>query len=464
MGNRQEKDSLGVVDVPSDKYWGAQTERSKRNFPIGKEKMPLEVIYALALIKKAAAIVNTELKVLSADKGRLICAGADAILAGQLDDHFPLSVWQTGSGTQTNMNVNEVIANYAAAKSNQPLGLKDPIHPNDDVNCSQSSNDVFPTAMHLAALLKMQRDLLPSLDLLLSGFQKKAKDFASIVKIGRTHLMDATPLMLGQEFSGYGAQLEHGILTLRRASRSLTALAIGGTAVGTGLNTPLGYGVRVAAVIADMVGVECHSAPNKFALLAGTEALTEVSGALKGIASTLLKIANDIRLMGSGPRAGIGELVLPANEPGSSIMPGKVNPTQCEAMTMIAAQVIGNDVAVTLGGSQGHFELNVYRPLIIYNLIQSMQLLGDGAKAFHDRCLVGLEPEPKQIKRHVEHSLMLVTALNPLIGYDKAATVAKKAYKEGKTLKEAAVELGYLTQEAFDEAVDPEKMTGVKKR
>ncbi|MEM7174368.1 MAG: class II fumarate hydratase [Chlamydiota bacterium] len=459
---RKESDSLGVVEVPSDKYWGAQTERSRHNFLIGTEKMPLEVIYALALIKKAAALVNAELKVLTPEKCKLICQAAEAILAGKLDDHFPLCVWQTGSGTQTNMNVNEVISNYAIAQVKGVIGSKNPIHPNDDVNRSQSSNDTFPTAMHIAARLKVDRELLPNLELLLQGFWDKAKAFSAIVKIGRTHLMDATPLTLGQEFSGYGAQLEHGVTAIRAANHQLAPLALGGTAVGTGINAPLGYAERSAAVLSELTKMEFSSAPNKFALLAGTEALIGISGALKTVACSLLKIGNDIRLMASGPRAGIGELLLPANEPGSSIMPGKVNPTQCEALTMVAAQVMSNDAAISLAGSQGNFELNVYRPMIIYNLLQSIQLLSDAAKSFHDRCLMGIQPQENQLAEHVNRSLMLVTALNPLIGYDKAAEIAKKAYKEDKTLKQAALELGYLTAEQFDAALDLEKMTHPK--
>lgn len=463
MAVRKERDSLGTVEVPADKYFGAQTERSKKNFAIGNEKIPLEVIYALALIKKGAAIVNSELKVLPLDKRDLICEAADAILAGKLNDHFPLSVWQTGSGTQTNMNVNEVISNYAIAQVGGVLGSKKPIHPNDDVNRSQSSNDTFPAAMHIAAYLKVKQELLPALKLLLKGFEKKVKSFAKIVKVGRTHLMDAVPLTLGQEFSGYAAQLEGGIRAATYALKALEFLPLGGTAVGTGLNAPQGYAEKITALLAKLTKEPFSSAPNTFALLAGVEALLEMSSALKVIACTLFKIANDIRLMGSGPRAGLSELLLPTNEPGSSIMPGKVNPTQCEALTMISIQVISNDTAIALAGSQGHFELNVYRPMIIYNLLQSIQLLSDGAKSFSHNCLEGLSACEDQIAKELERSLMLVTALNPLIGYDKAAKVAKKAYQEGKTLRQAALELNYLTEEEFDRAIDPKKMVDPNK-
>ena len=459
---RKEIDSLGVVEVPDDKYYGAQTERSKENFPIGDEKMPLEVIYAQALIKKASAIVNCELGLLSEKKRDLIIVAVDAILEGKLDAHFPLVVWQTGSGTQTNMNVNEVISNYAIELAGGLLGSKDPVHPNDDVNMSQSSNDTFPSAMHIGAMLKIQKELIPNLQIFLRGLEDKAEAFNDIIKTGRTHLMDATPLTLGQEFSGYASQIAHGLKALENTLPHLSEIALGGTAVGTGLNTHPKYAKRVAEVISDLTGVPFVSAPNKFEALAADDTIVEVSGALKRIACSMLKIGNDIRWLASGPRCGIGEIIIPANEPGSSIMPGKVNPTQCESLTMVAVQVLGNDTAIGIACSQGNFELNVYRPVMIYNLLQSIRLLSDSAINFYKRCLIGIEPNKRQIETHLENSLMLVTALNPVIGYDKSAQIAKKAYNEGSTLKEAAIQLGFLTAEEFDKIVDPKKMIYLK--
>ena len=456
---RKEQDSLGTIEVPEDKYWGAQTERSKENFPVGGEKIPIEVIHAQATLKKASAMVNAELGLLPQEKCDMIKDAVDVILTGELDEHFPLVVWQTGSGTQTNMNVNEVISNYAIEKAGGKMGSKDPIHPNDDVNKSQSSNDTFPTATHIAAILKVKHHLLPNLHIFLKALQEKAQAFMDIVKIGRTHLMDATPLTLGQEFSGYASQIEHGIQAVENAIPHMAEIALGGTAVGTGLNTHPKYAKRVAEVISELTGESFTSAPCKFEALAADDAMVEMSGALKRLACSFMKIANDIRWMASGPRSGIGELTIPSNEPGSSIMPGKVNPTQCESMTQAAVQVLGNDAAIGFACSQGNFELNVYRPVMIYNLLQSIQLLSDTAKNFTERCLHGTEPNKEQIEIHLRRSLMLVTALNPVIGYDKAAEIAKKAYKENKTLKEVAVELGYLTPEKFDEVVDPIKMT-----
>lgn len=455
---REETDSLGAIKVPEDRFWGAQTERSKENFPIGGEKIPVEVVYAQAIVKKASAIVNTELGILPKEKRDLIVQAVDTILTGALDDHFPLVVWQTGSGTQTNMNVNEVISNYAIKQVGGTLGSKDPIHPNDDVNKSQSSNDTFPTAMHIAATLKIEKELLPHLKIFLKGLQEKAQQFKDIVKIGRTHLMDATPLTLGQEFSGFASQIEHGIRAIENALPHLSEIALGGTAVGTGLNAPPKYAERVAEVISEITGIAFTSAPNKFEALGADDAMAEMSGALKRLACSMMKIGNDIRLLASGPRCGIGEITLPSNEPGSSIMPGKVNPTQCESLTMVAVQVLGNDAAIGMACSQGHFQLNVYRPVMIYNLIQSIRLLSDSAVNFYERCLKGIEANPPQIETHLKNSLMLVTALNPVIGYDKAAQIAKKAYHENKTLKEAALELGFLSEAEFDKAVDPSKM------
>lgn len=457
---RKEQDSLGIVEVPEDKYWGAQTERSRINFPIGGEKIPMEVIYGQAIVKKASAIVNNEMGLLPDDKCKMIQDAVDAILKGELDEHFPLVVWQTGSGTQTNMNVNEVISNYAIKRAGGKMGSKKPVHPNDDVNKSQSSNDTFPTAAHIAAVLKVKEHLLPNLHVFLGGLKEKAETFKHIVKIGRTHLMDAVPLTLGQELSGYAAMIEYGIKAIESALPHLSEIALGGTAVGTGLNTPLGFPEKVAAVISNLTGQAFKTAPNKFEAIGADDGIVEMSGALRQVAGSLLKITNDIRWMASGPRSGIGELLIPANEPGSSIMPGKVNPTQCESLSQICIQVMGNDVAIGTAGSQGNFELNVYRPVMIYNLLQSMQLLGDGTKNFYDRCLKGIEANLGQIDVHLKRSLMLVTALNPVIGYDKAAEIAKKAHSENKTLKEAILELGYLSADEFDKVVDPTKMTG----
>ncbi len=458
MSFRKEKDSLGEVKVPADKMYGAQTQRSLENFLIGSEKMPVEVIRALALVKKAAAIVNCELGVLSKDKMQWIVESADEVIAGKFDEHFPLVVWQTGSGTQTNMNVNEVISNRAIQKAGGEIGSKAPVHPNDDVNKSQSSNDAFPTAMNIAAVLAIQKNLLPNLHALQKGLEEKAKAFADIVKVGRTHLMDATPITLGQEFSGYASQVEHGIAAIRNALKALSEIALGGTAVGTGINTPKGYTEKVATVLSELTGYHFVSAPNKFEALSSHDAIVEMSGALKRVACSFMKIANDIRWLGSGPRCGIGELFLPENEPGSSIMPGKVNPTQSEAMTMVAAQVIGNDTTIAFAGSMGNFELNVFKPVMIYNLLQSVRLLADTSRSFLDKCVVGIEPNLKQIKHHLGNNLMLATALNPAIGYDKAAKVVQKAHSEHKTLKAAAVELGYLTEKQYDELIDPRKM------
>ncbi len=460
MKTRIEKDTMGTIEVPADKYWGAQTQRSLQNFRIGEQKMPKEIIYAFAVLKKAAALTNHECGVLPKEKADVIAQVCDEILAGKLDDHFPLVVWQTGSGTQSNMNVNEVIANRAIEILGGELGSKKPIHPNDDVNKSQSSNDTFPTAMHIAAYQILHEHTLPNLQKLQESLARKSRDFMPIVKIGRTHLMDATPLTLGQEFSGYASQLEHGILAVKNTLAHLSELALGGTAVGTGINTPPGFAEKVAEKIAELTGLPFVTARNKFAALAAHDAVVEAHGALKTVAASLMKIANDIRLLASGPRCGIGEIILPANEPGSSIMPGKVNPTQAEAMTMVCAQVFGNDVAVNVGGMNGHFELNVFKPVMIYNLLMSARLLGDACDSFNRNCVVGIEPNHERIRQNLQNSLMLVTALNPVIGYDKAAEVAKKAHKEGTTLKEAAVSLGYLTAEEFDRYVVPEKMVG----
>jgi len=457
---RIERDTMGEVKVPANVYWGAQTERSRNNFKIGPEaSMPKEIIHAFGYLKKAAALANYELAVLSKEKCDLICRVADEIIEGKLDDQFPLVIWQTGSGTQSNMNVNEVIANRAHVLSGGKLtDEKKILHPNDDVNKSQSSNDTFPTAMHIAAYKMVVEVTIPGIEKLRDTLKAKSEAFKDIVKIGRTHLMDATPLTLGQEFSGYVQQLNMGIRALKNALEAVRELALGGTAVGTGLNAPKGYDVLVAKKIAELTGYPFVTAPNKFEALAAHDAMVELSGALKRVAVSLMKIANDIRLLASGPRCGIGEIIIPDNEPGSSIMPGKVNPTQPEAMTMVAAQVIGNDVAVSVGGSNGHFELNVFKPLIAYNVLMSARLIGDVCVSFNDKCAVGIEPNLVNIKKHLDNSLMLVTALNPHIGYENAAKIAKKAHKENKTLKEAAIELGLLTAEQFDEWVRPEKM------
>jgi len=462
MTYRIEHDTMGEVQVPAEKYWGAQTERSRNNFKIGPEaSMPMEIIHAFAYLKKAAAHANTDLGVLPAEKRDLISKVCDEILTGMHDGEFPLVIWQTGSGTQSNMNSNEVIANRAhVLNGGNLLDENKVLHPNDDVNKSQSSNDTFPTAMHIAAYKQTVEITLPGLTLLRNTLDKKAKDFKNIVKTGRTHFMDATPLTLGQEFSGYVQQLDNSIRCINSALTMILELALGGTAVGTGLNAPKGYDVLVAKKIAEFTGYPFVTAPNKFEALAAHDAMVELSGALKRTAVSLMKIANDIRMLSSGPRSGIGEIIIPDNEPGSSIMPGKVNPTQPEAMTMVCAQVIGNDVAVTVGGMNGHFELNVFKPVMAANVLQSARLIGDACVSFNDKCAIGIEANNDIIQRHLENSLMLVTALNPHIGYEKAAKIAKKAHKENKTLREAAVELGYLTSEEFTAWVKPENMVG----
>ena len=459
---RVEKDTMGQVNVPADKYWGAQTERSRNNFKIGPAgSMPLEIVYGFAYLKKAAAFTNCELGVLSTEKRDLIGLVCDEILAGKLDDQFPLVIWQTGSGTQSNMNVNEVIANRAHEIDGKVIGEGEKtIQPNDDVNKSQSSNDTFPTGMHIAAYKKIVEVTIPGVEQLRDTLAKKAEAFNDVVKIGRTHLMDATPLTLGQEFSGYVAQLNFGLKALRNSLDHLSQLALGGTAVGTGLNTPKGYDVLVAKYIAEFTGLPFVTAENKFEALAAHDALVETHGALKQLAVSLNKIANDIRLMASGPRSGIGELIIPANEPGSSIMPGKVNPTQAEAMTMVCAQVMGNDVAVTVGGTQGHYELNVFKPVMAANVLESAQLIGDACVSFDVNCASGIEPNHSRIKELVNNSLMLVTALNTKIGYYKAAEIANTAHKNGTTLKEEAINLRYVTAEEYDQWVKPEDMTG----
>lgn len=460
MQFRVETDSLGEVKVPADRYYGAQTARSISNFKIGGERFPRAMIRALGIVKKAAAITNQELGLLAAEKATLVLKAADEVIDGKLDDHFPLVVWQTGSGTQSNMNVNEVIANRAIEMAGGEKGSKKPIHPNDDVNKSQSSNDAFPTAMHIAAVEEVHRRLIPMITKLRDALHAKEIEFASIIKIGRTHLMDATPLTLGQEFSGYTQQLTNGLERIHACMPRMYELALGGTAVGTGLNTHPNFAVAAAKNIAKITGLNFVTARNKFEALAAHDALVELSGVLKTLAASLMKIANDIRLLGSGPRSGIGELHLPENEPGSSIMPGKVNPTQSEAMTMVCAQVFGNDVAVNFGGATGHFELNVFKPVIVFNVLQSTKLIADACESFADNCVVGIEANATNIKRHVDNSLMLVTALNPHIGYDKSAKVALKAHRENLTLKEAAIALGFLSAEKFDELVRPEKMIG----
>lgn len=462
MSYRIEHDTMGEVQVPADKYWGAQTERSRNNFKIGPSaSMPEEIIEAFAYLKKAAAHTNADAGILPPEKRDLIAQVCDEILKGQLSDQFPLVIWQTGSGTQSNMNVNEVISNRAHVLQGHLLGEGTPfIHPNDDVNKSQSSNDTYPTAMHIAAYKRLVETTIPGVEKLRDTLKAKSDAFANVVKIGRTHLMDATPLTLGQEFSGYVAQLNYGLKALRNTLEHLSELALGGTAVGTGINTPKGYAENVAKYIADFTGLPFRTAPNKFEALAAHDALVESHGALKQLAVSLHKIANDIRMLASGPRSGIGEIQIPENEPGSSIMPGKVNPTQCEALTMVAAQVIGNDVTLSFGGANGHYELNVFKPVMAANFLQSAQLIGDACVSFNDHCAVGIEPNYDGIKKHVENSLMLVTALNPHIGYENAAKIAKKAHKENKSLREAALELGLLTNEQFDEWVRPEDMIG----
>jgi len=457
---RIEHDTMGQVEVPADRYWGAQTARSLANFRIGDERMPSEIIRALGILKLAAARTNADLGVLPEPTSKLIRQAAQEVIDGRLDEHFPLVVWQTGSGTQTNMNANEVIANRAIELAGGEIGSKDPVHPNDHVNRGQSSNDTFPTAMHIAAAERIVHGLLPSMRHLRNVLAGKADEFAEIVKIGRTHLMDAVPLTLGQEFSAYAHQIGKDIERVESTLPDLYELAIGGTAVGTGLNTHPEFANRTAAAIAEITGLPFVSAPNFFEALAAHDAVVQTSGALKTTAVSLMKIGNDIRLLGSGPRTGLGEITLPANEPGSSIMPGKVNPTQVEALTMVAAQVIGNDVSIAVGGSGGQLELNVFKPMMIYNLLQSTRLLGDACRSFADNCVAGIEPNRDRIKELLDRSLMLVTALNPEIGYDNAAKVAKKAHADGTTLKEAAVELGLLTAERFDELVRPEEMVG----
>ena len=464
MDKRIEKDTMGTVEVPADKLWGAQTQRSIQNFPIGPSgSMPIEIIHAFGYLKKAAALTNQELGVLPQEKAQLIAKACDDIISGKLDKHFPLVVWQTGSGTQSNMNCNEVVANRCHQIEGKTLGEGDrTIHPNDDVNKSQSSNDTFPTAMHIAAYAMLIEQTIPKIEGLKKTLEEKSQAMQSVVKIGRTHWMDATPLTLGQEFSGYVSQLDHGLRALKNTLPHLCELALGGTAVGTGLNAPKGYAEKVSAKIAELTGYPFVSAENKFESLAAHDAIVESHGALKQLAVSLTKIANDIRLLASGPRSGIGEIIIPANEPGSSIMPGKVNPTQVEALTMVCAQVMGNDTTITIAGSNGHFELNVFKPVMIHAFLQSARLLGDACQAFNDNCAIGMEPNQARIDEHLKNSLMLVTALNPHIGYDNAAKIAKKAHTENTSLKEAAVELGILTEEQFDEWVIPASMTGPK--
>ena len=459
---RIESDSMGSIEVPADKYWGAQTQRSLHHFSIGgpTERMPVEVVRAFGILKKACALVNAELGTLPKDKADLIVRAADEVIQGKLDEHFPLYVWQTGSGTQSNMNANEVISNRAIELAGGELGSKKPIHPNDDVNMSQSSNDTFPTAMHIAAAMAVVERLLPEVRELRDSLEEKAQEFADIVKIGRTHLQDAVPLTLGQEFSGYVAQLDGGIERLEQSLPGLYELAIGGTAVGTGLNAPAEFGEKAATKIAQLTGLPFVSAPNKFAALAAHDAMVFAHGAIRTLAVSLMKIANDVRWLGSGPRSGLGELELPENEPGSSIMPGKVNPTQSEAMTMVCCQVFGNDVAITVAGSQGNFELNVFKPVLIRNFLHSVRILSDVCVTFREFCVEGIRPNRERIAELVGNSLMLVTALTPKMGYDKAAEIAKKAHHEGTTLKEATLSLGYLSEAEYDDAVRPEKMVG----
>ncbi|MDA8792753.1 class II fumarate hydratase [Bacteriovoracaceae bacterium] len=459
MDYRIEKDTMGEVKVEASKYWGAQTQRSLQNFKIGSDHLNREMIRAFGILKKAAAMTNFDLGKISEDKMKLISQAADEVIEGKLDDQFPLVVWQTGSGTQSNMNFNEVISNRAIEIAGGERGTKDPIHPNDDVNKSQSSNDTFPTAMHIAAVEQIQTLLIPSLENITKTFAAKVKEFDGITKIGRTHLMDATPLTLSQEFSGYRTQLENGKKAIEGSLSFLRELALGGTAVGTGLNSHPDYAVKVAKKISEISGHEFATAPNKFESLAAHDAVVGASGALKRLACSLLKIVNDIRFLASGPRCGLGELFLPANEPGSSIMPGKVNPTQCEALSMVCVQVMGNDTAITVAGSQGNFELNVYKPVMIHNLLHSIRLLADGMQSFNDNCVVGIVPNKENIDKHLNNSLMLVTALNQHIGYDNAAKVAKHAFEKGLTLKQSIVELGLMDESKFDEYVVPESMT-----
>jgi fumarate hydratase, class II len=463
MSHRIERDTMGEVEVPADRYWGAQTQRSLQNFKIGNDRFPRALIRAFGIVKKSAALVNNDLGSLPDDKCKLICAAADEVIEGKIDDHFPLVVWQTGSGTQTNMNSNEVIANRAIEMAGGELGSKDPVHPNDDVNKSQSSNDTFPTAMHISAVEQINNRLIPAVSTLQKTLADKAEAFKEIVKIGRTHLQDATPLTLGQEFSGYASMLDHGLRHVRQSLDHLYELALGGTAVGTGLNTHPEYAERVAAKIAELTNYPFVTAENKFEALAGHDAVVAASGALKTLAASLMKIANDVRWLASGPRCGIAEIRIPENEPGSSIMPGKVNPTQCEAMTMVCAQVFGNDVAINVGGASGNFELNVFKPVMIHNLLHSIRLIADSCDSFNNNCAVGIEANLEKIDHNLHNSLMLVTALNNHIGYDNAAKIAKTAYKENKTLKQTALDLGLLTAEKFDEIVCPEKMVGPNK-
>ena len=462
MSTRSETDSSGALDVPNDKYWGAQTQRSLGNFKIGIETMPKALIRALGIVKKSAALSNKDLDNLEADLADAIAKAADDVIDGKLNDHFPLVVWQTGSGTQSNMNANEVISNRAIEILGGEIGSKSPVHPNDHVNRSQSSNDTFPTAMHIAAVEEIHKSLIPALKHLHKALDEKANSWNDIIKIGRTHCQDATPLTLGQEFSGYAAQIANGITRVELALPRMYALAQGGTAVGTGLNAKPAFAEKFAEHVANITGLDFITAPNKFEALAAHDAFVEMSGALNTIAVSLFKIANDIRLLGSGPRSGLGELSLPENEPGSSIMPGKVNPTQCEALTMVASQIMGNHTTITFAGSQGHFELNVYKPVMAYNLLQSIQLISDASISFTDNCVVGIKPNTEQIKQLMNRSLMLVTALAPKIGYDNATTIAKTAHKNGTTLKEEALNLGFVTSEEFDAIVRPEDMIGPK--
>ena len=459
---RTETDSFGPLEVPSDKYWGAQTQRSLMNFPIGWEKQPIAIVRALGVIKKACAQTNLELRKLSAQVAGAVIEAADEVIEGKLDDHFPLVVWQTGSGTQSNMNANEVISNRAIEMMGGEMGSKTPVHPNDHCNMGQSSNDTFPTAMHIATAMTAHNVLIPGLEKLHGALTAKADTFKDIIKIGRTHTQDATPLTLGQEFGGYAFQVEQGIVRIKHALINIYPLAQGGTAVGTGLNTSIGWDEKVAANMAEITGLPFVTAPNKFEALAAHDAVVEMSGALKTVAASLFKIANDIRFLGSGPRCGLGELILPENEPGSSIMPGKVNPTQCEALTQVCAHVFGNDAAIGFAGSQGHFELNVYKPMMAYNVLQSMQLLGDASVAFTDNCIDGIKADEKRISTLMWESLMLVTALAPEIGYDNASKVAKTAHKNGTTLKEEAINLGFVDAETFDRVVQPKDMIGPK--
>ncbi|MBK6537344.1 MAG: class II fumarate hydratase [Ignavibacteria bacterium] len=463
MTYRTEHDTMGEVKVPSDKYWGAQTQRSKDNFKIGNNLMPIEVIHAFAILKKAAAYANSECGVLKNEKAELIAKVCDEILTGSLNSEFPLVVWQTGSGTQSNMNVNEVIANKGHVMNGGKLeDEQKSLHPNDDVNKSQSSNDTFPTAMNIAAYKILIENTIPKTEKLRNTLYAKSEKFMEVIKIGRTHFMDATPLTLGQEFSGYVSQLDHGLKTVKNSLEHLSELALGGSAVGTGINVPVNYDKIVAKKISELTGIPFKTAANKFESLASNDAIVEASGALKTLAVSLMKIASDIRMLSSGPRSGIGEIYIPENEPGSSIMPGKVNPTQVEAMTMVCAQVIGNDTAISVGGMSGHFELNVFKPMMIFNFLNSARLIGDACESFNDNCVIGIEPNMESINRNVENSLMLVTALNTHIGYENAAKIAKKAHKENKTLRQAATELGLLSDIEFSEKVDPKKMVGIK--